>query len=166
MITLELVSAANAMIFKDVRLRALLDTPSAFSSTYTKESQLTDADWIARAAQWGGGRSTTYVALDEGGACGIASGMLDQSDASRAHLLSMWVAPAHRRLGVGRMLVEAVLAWALTNQVRTMQLLVTSNNEGALKFYQRLGFTLTGYTEPYANDPALSNYEMIRPVFS
>jgi ribosomal protein S18 acetylase RimI-like enzyme len=166
MIALELVTAANAMLFKDVRLRALCETPTAFSSTYAKESRLNDADWVARATQWNSERSTTYLALDKDGVCGIASGMVDQTEASRAHLLSMWVAPAHRRLGIGRMLVEAVLAWALTKNVRTMQLLVTSNNEGAIEFYQRLGFTLTGYTEPYANDRALSNYEMIRSISS
>jgi len=33
-----------------------------------------------------------------------------------------------------------------------------------LCFHQRLGFTLTGRTEPYANDPALIEYEMSRPI--
>ena len=44
-ITLELLTPQTALAFKDVRLRALLDSPSAFSSTYAAESQLTDADW-------------------------------------------------------------------------------------------------------------------------
>jgi ribosomal protein S18 acetylase RimI-like enzyme len=152
------------MIFKEVRLRALLDSPTAFSSTFAKESTLTDDDWVARVAQWSSGTSTTYLALDTGRACGIASGMLDQTDPSRAHLLSMWVAPTHRRMGVGRSLVEAVLAWARAKNVQAMQLLVTSNNDTAIQFYQRLGFTLTGYTGTYANDPALKDYEMIRSL--
>lgn len=152
------------MIFKDVRLRALLDSPTAFSSTFAKESTLTDDDWVARVAQWSSGTSTTYLALDTGRACGIASGMLDQSDPSRAHLLSMWVAPTHRLMGIGRSLVEAVLAWARAKNVQTMQLLVTSNNDTAIQFYRRLGFTLTGYTATYANDPALKDYEMIRSL--
>ena len=42
MITLEVVTLENAMVFKGIRLRALRDTPSAFSSTYADESQLTD----------------------------------------------------------------------------------------------------------------------------
>ena len=152
------------MIFKDVRLRALLDSPTAFSSTFAKESTLTDDDWVARVAQWSSGTSTTYLALDTGRACGIASGMLDQSDPSRAHLLSMWVAPTHRRMGIGRSLVEAVLAWARAKNVQTMQLLVTSNNDPAIQFYRRLGFTLTGNEATYANDPALKDYEIIRSL--
>jgi ribosomal protein S18 acetylase RimI-like enzyme len=164
MIRLEVICPANALLFKNVRLRALQDTPSAFSSTYAKESELTDADWVKRAVQWASGQSVGYLAIDAGSACGIASGMIDQDDAAWAHLYSMWVAPDHRRSGIGRMLVDSVLAWARTKNVRTIQLLVTSNNDDAIKFYQHLGFTLTGYIEPYANDPALSNYEMSRPI--
>jgi hypothetical protein len=43
---LEPVSVANAMVFRDVRLRALREDPSAFGSTYVGESRLTDAEWI------------------------------------------------------------------------------------------------------------------------
>ena len=165
MITLELITPQNAMLFKDVRLCALQDTPTAFSSTYAKESQLTDADWVARAAQWTNERSATYLAMDAEIPCGIASGMLDKDDAKRAHLLSMWVAPTHRRIGIGRSLVDVIVAWAGTQSVRVLQLLVTSNNDTAIRFYQRLGFEMTGWTEPYANDPTLSNYEMARSIF-
>ncbi|MGH7886606.1 MAG: GNAT family N-acetyltransferase [Candidatus Binatia bacterium] len=62
------------------------------------------------------------------------------------------------------MLVEAIIAWALAHNAQTIALLVTSNNNGAIEFYQRHGFSLTTYTEPYVNDPALSNYEMIRSI--
>ena len=110
MVTLEPLTPRLATLFKDVRLRALLDSPTAFSSTYAKEVNLTDDDWVKRATQWCNENSTTFLALDAGSACGIASGMLDQTDLSRAHLFSMWVAPTHRRMGIGRSLVEAVLA--------------------------------------------------------
>ena len=164
MISVELIAPQNAKLFKEVRLRALQDSPTAFSSTYAKESKLTDAEWLDRVALWNSATSTAYLALDQGNGCGIAGGMLDKEDEAGAHLLSMWVAPTHRRLGIGRMLVDAVITWARAWNVRTMQLLVTSNNDSAINFYQRLGFTLTGRTEPYANDPALSNFEMIRSL--
>lgn len=164
MVTLEPLTPRLATLFKDVRLRALLDSPTAFSSTYAKEVNLTDDDWVKRATQWCNENSTTFLALDAGSACGIASGMLDQTDLSRAHLFSMWVAPTHRRMGIGRSLVEAVLAWARTKNAQSMRLLVTSNNDTAIQFYQGLGFTLTGYAGIYANDPALKDYEMIRSL--
>jgi ribosomal protein S18 acetylase RimI-like enzyme len=40
-------------------------------------------------------------------------------------------------------------------------LTVTSVNHGAIRFYERLGFRKTGKTEPYPNDPAIFEYEML-----
>jgi len=164
MLALEPITPQNAMIFKAVRLRALQDTPSAFGSTYAKESQFTDADWIKRAVQWNGERSAAFLAMDVHIACGIVGSFLDQDDTTRAHLGSMWTAPTHRHRGIGRLLVNEVLGWARLHRARTLQLMVTSNNEPAILFYQRLGFTRTGRTEPYPNDPALIEYEMSRPI--
>jgi ribosomal protein S18 acetylase RimI-like enzyme len=97
-------------------------------------------------------------------ACGIAGSLLDQNDATRAHLLSMWTAPTHRQQGIGRLWVNDVLNWARGRDARTLHLMVTSNNEPAIRFYQRLGFTRTGRTEPYPNDPGVIEYEMSRPI--
>ena len=102
--------------------------------------------------------------MDGDTACGIAGSFLDQNDATRAHLLSMWTAPTHRQQGIGRLLVNDVLDWARGRDARTLQLMVTSNNEPAIRFYQRLGFTRTGRTEPYPNDPGVTEYEMSRPI--
>jgi ribosomal protein S18 acetylase RimI-like enzyme len=164
MIALELISSQNAQIFKDIRLRALQDSPNAFSSTYAEESKLTDADWVKRATQWSGAKSIGYLALDDRAAVGIAAGILNQTEPSRADLVSMWVASTHRRKGIGGMLVETVVAWARSQNAQVLLLLVTSNNHKAINFYQRLGFSLTGKTEPYRNDPSLLNYEMRRSI--
>jgi ribosomal protein S18 acetylase RimI-like enzyme len=50
------------------------------------------------------------------------------------------------------MLVNEVLDWARLRSARTSRLMVTSTNEPAILFYQRLGFALTGRTERYPND--------------
>jgi len=60
--------------------------------------------------------------------------------------------------------VNAIVEWARTHRVDRLELLVTSNNDGAVKFYQRLGFALTGITTPYVNDSTLSDCEMIRTI--
>jgi len=164
MIAIELISARNAPIFKDIRLRALQDSPTAFSSTFAEESNLTGGDWMKRAVQWSDAKSIGYLALDDCAAVGVAAGILNPNEPSRVDLVSMWVAPTHRRLGIGRTLVEAIVAWTRTQHVRILLLLVTSNNDTAINFYQCLGFSLTGKTEPYRNDPALLNYEMRRSI--
>jgi ribosomal protein S18 acetylase RimI-like enzyme len=163
-IAIEPITPLNAFVFKAVRLRALQDAPHAFGSTYAKESQLTDADWIQRVERWNGESGAGFLAMDQGIACGIAGSFLDQNDATRAQLIAMWTAPTHRQRGVGRLLVNAVLNWALGRNASMLQLMVTSINEPAIGFYERLGFTRTGRTEPYPNDPAVIEYEMSRPI--
>jgi LDH2 family malate/lactate/ureidoglycolate dehydrogenase len=96
MITVAPITSLNTFVFRDVRLRALREAPHAFSSTYARECQLTDADSIKRAERWNGGTGVGFVAMDESNACGIAGSFLDQEDAKRAQLVSMWTAPTHR----------------------------------------------------------------------
>ncbi len=162
MISLEPVTPQNVLTFKEVRLRALVDTPSAFSSTYARESQFTDDFWITREQQRDGQKSILYMAMDAQAVLGIAGCFIDSKDSTKADLISMWTDPAHRQKGIGRLLVDEIAAWARQRKALTLQLLVTSCNETAIAFYQRLGFTLTGHTEPYPNDPALIEYQMAR----
>ena len=164
MISIVQVTPANVQLFKAVRLLALQDAPYAFSATHSQESQLTDAEWIERTHRWNGEKGIGFLAIDGNEACGIAGAFLDPDDVACAKLVSMWTAPAYRRSGVGRLLVDEVTTWAAQRGARTLRLMVTSNNESAISFYQRLGFVRTGRTEPYPNDPAVIEYEMYRPT--
>jgi ribosomal protein S18 acetylase RimI-like enzyme len=163
-IAIKPVTPLNAFIFKAVRLRALQNAPHAFGSTYGKESQFADSEWLARVERMNGERGAGFLAMDGEAACGIAGAFLDQNDPTRVQLISMWTAPARRQQGIGRLLVNEVLHWAHRRNARTLLLMVTSNNEPAIRFYERLGFTRTGRTEPYPNDPAVLEYEMSRPI--
>lgn len=164
LITIEPITPQNIFLFKTVRLCALEDAPHAFSATYAEESQFADADWRQRAERMNGQRGAGFLAMDGDQACGMVGSLLDSSDGTRAQLVSMWTAPAHRHRGIGRLLVNEVLRWAHLRGVHTLLLMVTSNNEPAMRFYERLGFTRTGRTEPYPNDPGVIEYEMLRPV--
>jgi ribosomal protein S18 acetylase RimI-like enzyme len=163
MVILKRINKESALNLRDVRLRALQDTPSAFGSTYARESRWSVADWEERAAKGNGDRSATYLAWDGDEACGIAACFLDPDDHKMAHLVSMWVAPTHRRHGVGRLLVNRIIEWSRTRSAETLRLNVTSNNDVAIRFYERLGFAMTGNTQPDLNDPDLVELEMIRP---
>jgi ribosomal protein S18 acetylase RimI-like enzyme len=164
MLAITPITAQNVSLFKAVRLRALQEAPHAFGSTYAKESQLTDEDWIQRTVRWNGDKGIGFLALDGTDGCGIAGSFLDPQDATRAQLVAMWTDPAWRRRGVGRLLVNEVLGWAHSRSARALHLLVTSNNHSAISFYERLGFTRTGRTEPYPNNRSVIEYEMSRPV--
>jgi GNAT superfamily N-acetyltransferase len=164
MIALQRVKAENVEVFKRVRLRALAESPGAFGSTYAREAQFTDEEWLARVARWDGDSGVGFLAFEDGEACGIAGAFLDPEDGAGAHLVSMWTDTAHRQKGVGRLLVDAVADWARGRGALTLRLMVTSKNEGAIRFYERLSFAMTGHTEPYPNDASLIEYEMAKRI--
>jgi ribosomal-protein-alanine N-acetyltransferase len=64
------------------------------------------------------------------------------------------VLQAHRSVGVGSALINGLLAWSLAKRIRRIELNVFSNNPGAIRLYQRLGFREEGrkieavYVEP------------------
>jgi ribosomal protein S18 acetylase RimI-like enzyme len=164
MATLHQITSPLASSYKAVRLRALQDAPAAFATTYARESQFSEADWQQRAANLCTPRSIGYLAHHQNEYCGIAVAFLTEQNAQHAELRSMWAAPEQRRTSIGRLLVTAIQSWARHRGARTFQLLVTSNNLAAISFYERLGFTTTGRTELYPNDPSLIEYEMSKPI--
>jgi ribosomal protein S18 acetylase RimI-like enzyme len=164
MISIVPITRQNFLVFKSVRLRALQDSPFAFGSTYARESEFPDDEWLRRAENWNGVTGAGFLAIDENEACGIVGSFLHERDRTQAHLVSMWTAPTHRRMGVGDLLVRTAENWARSAGAKTMSLMVTSHNPSAQLFYERLGFKLTGAIEPWPNDPAFFEHEMSRQI--
>lgn len=162
MIRIEPVIESMVDVYRQTRLAALLDTPRAFGSTHARESAQSDAWWLDRARRATSKTQCVFLAFDDGIACGLAGAIVEPADRSRATLFSMWVAPTHRRLGVGEQLVYACSAWCRDQTIAAIDLMVTDWNTGAITFYERMGFKKTGRTEPYPNDPALLEIEMCK----
>ena len=161
MIAIKRITPETALVFKDVRLRALQESPTAFSSTFAKESQLPDEEWLSRAARWSeDGTDAIFLAFDDAAACGIVGSYVEEGKPGVAQIISMWVDPAYRRAGVGRSLIAAVIEWNRPCGVRELKLMVTSVNTSAIAFYERIGFRTTGVTGTYPNDAAIIEYEM------
>jgi ribosomal protein S18 acetylase RimI-like enzyme len=80
---------------------------------------------------------------------------------SRAHLVSVYVAPAHRGSGLTTRMVDDVCRWAREEAgVHRLHLYVHEDNVRARAFYRRYGFVETGATMPYDLDPAKLEIEM------
>ncbi|HMH83346.1 MAG TPA: ribosomal protein S18-alanine N-acetyltransferase [Gemmatimonadales bacterium] len=78
------------------------------------------------------------VALSRGSVVGY---VVAQRAADEGEILNLGVAPAHRRQGVGRALVEGVLRLLAARGVRHVYLEVRESNAGARQLYQSLGFS-------------------------
>jgi GNAT superfamily N-acetyltransferase len=75
---------------------------------------------------------------------GLAWGRVDDADVEVVNVYQMWVAPSHRRLGVGQLLLSAIVEWARVLKVRQVVLTVTRGDTSASRLYARAGFETIG----------------------
>lgn len=135
--------------YRDLRLRALQDSPDAFGSTLQRESAFRDELWAERIER--GARSPTDLPLvarlgDE--MIGLTWGRVQESDPGDVHVYQVWVAPEHRGRGVGQALLDAMIEWARAAGARQISLEATCGNTPAMRLYTRAGFLPVGDPEP------------------
>lgn len=91
-------------------------------------------------AAYGSGR-TIVVRSDDG--TPVGTGTLLPRPGSTAEVVRMSVTASARRLGVGRLIVDELLATACHWGVERVVLETTSTWEDAIEFYRRCGFVVT-----------------------
>lgn len=83
------------------------------------------------------------------GSRSVVGFVLMRSVAGEAEVLTIAVAPSHRRRGVGRAMLEEVFRKLYRDRVEAVFLDVDAGNEGALALYRRLGFSKVGERKGY-----------------
>ena len=133
----------------------LEESPDAFGSTFEAENASADAEWAKRLV-FGvdSSQDLPLIAEIEGEPIGLAWGRIEPSEPEIASLYQMWVAPGRRRLGTGRMLLEAVIAWATASNAHSLMLSVTCDNIAAHRLYLQRGFEQIGEPEPLRSESA------------
>jgi len=135
----ERLNANEGPRLRAIRLRALLDAPDAFGSIFEEAAARPAEDWSRQVLDL-----PTFVAVVNDLDVGMVRGARDETRAGTAWLISMWVAPEVRRLGVGGCLVDAVIAWARSSRVNRLLLDVADTNPAAIALYERKGFQRNG----------------------
>jgi GNAT superfamily N-acetyltransferase len=147
--TIRAFSVDEWRAYRDLRLRALADSPDAFGSTLAEETGRLDTEWARRLASSADSRvNLPLVAEVRGEPIGLAWGRIDTSAPDVATLYQMWVAPSHRGVGAGQMLLEAVIAWARARNASSLDLGVTCGDSPARRLYERAGFKPMGEPQP------------------
>jgi ribosomal protein S18 acetylase RimI-like enzyme len=151
------IAAGEADTLREVRLRALADTPLAFGSTHACEAAYPRERWTTWASDSAdGARQATHFAIasESDAVVGLVVTVIDAEDAALAHLFAMWVAPEARNRGAGGALVAASVAWATARGAARLRTSVTVGNDGAARLYARAGFHDTGLREPLGHSDA------------
>jgi ribosomal protein S18 acetylase RimI-like enzyme len=140
-------------VYRDLRLRALADSPAAFGSNHAEESQRADEAWAARLAAPALGnyqQGWPLAAVVDGVPAGLAWVKLDGAGATTASIYQVWVAPEARGRGVGAALLDAAIDWARTRRATAVRLDVTVDIGAAERLYRRMGFVDVGAPVPMA----------------
>jgi [ribosomal protein S18]-alanine N-acetyltransferase len=89
----------------------------------------------------------------------LAGFILSELDGPLAHIITLDVAEAHRRSGVGTLLLNAAENSLSAQGVRTVFLETAVNNHTAVKFWSRHGYIKEGILKRYYLD-SIDGYEM------
>jgi L-amino acid N-acyltransferase YncA len=145
------LAAEDAEAWRAVRLEALQREPDAFGATYGEEAAR-PVDWFRERVS---APDPIFGGFADGALIGTAGYHRDHElkQAHRAHVWAVYVAPAHRRQGVARSVMQALTAEASANRISRLVLGVTAGSAGPYDFYRSLGFA------PYGIEPDAKRYE-------
>ncbi len=136
------IQAADWPQWRDLRLRALQDAPSAYGSTYAREAAFGEADWRGRLEDPG---QVAVLARTGGSTVGMGAAFTDLP--GWLHVVAMWVDPLWRGRRVGHRVLDDVRAFADERGLR-LHLDVALGNQAARTSYLRYGFVPTKETRP------------------
>ncbi|NUR63526.1 MAG: GNAT family N-acetyltransferase [Catenulispora sp.] len=166
--TVRRTTAEEWQEFRELRLEALLDSPTNFGQTHEQALAIPDAQWQERAqTNAESDVQAFYVAVDDATGRMVGSwGVMPHFTRPGTHVvLGVYVRPEARGTDVARRLNEACIDFARTTDAKELTLLVRDDNDRGRRFYEREGFELTGDSEPHNLDPTHDLLEMRYPTF-
>lgn len=152
------IRAGEGPALREIRLRALAESPSAFGSTLAREQAFDQALWASRARESSAGSAAaTFVVEDASGDwLGLVTVLGPTHEAADdptcAKLVSMWIAPEARRQGIAQKLVQAAVEFATKIGAQALCLAVTRSSTAARQLYEKFGFVPAleeGYEESH-----------------
>lgn len=139
-ITIRHISADEFDIFRRIRLEALRAEPSSFASSAEDWEVLSDEEWRRRLTD------PVFVAFRDNEPVGVMGLMRQRSSkmTHRATLIMVYVRKDLRGVGLAKDLLDTVIAYALSEGIVQIELIVSSENPKAIGFYRREGFSEIG----------------------
>jgi ribosomal protein S18 acetylase RimI-like enzyme len=166
------IRAGEGPALREIRLRALAESPSAFGSTLAREQAFDEALWANRAEESSRGSvATTFVVEDARGSWQGLVTVLGPTheaadDPTCATLVSMWIAPEARRQGLAKKLVQAAVEFATSIGAPTLRLAVTRSSTAARQLYETFGFEPAREESYEESHPCHGEIQMTLPLSS
>lgn len=141
------LNSQDVNAYRDLRLQALRESPTAFGSSYEQETCFPLTNFAARLCPNDDSASGIFGAFSDSNRLIGMLGFLRESRLKRAHIGSLWsmyVLPEFRNQGVGAALLDRALSHARQLALRQIVLTVTANNLAACSLYRSRGFERFG----------------------
>ena len=148
-ITVRVLDESEWSVYRDVRLRALAESPGSFTATLADEADRDEQFWRDRMTR-------SHWLLAESGPVpqGIVSLGPYEQETSAAEVFGLYVVPEARGTGVAWRLVEAAATLAAQQAYLRLYYWVGTDNGRAVGFANNFGFRITDYRRPArASDP-------------
>lgn len=132
-------------VLREVRLKALADSPDSFEETAAEAESRSDDYWtdLVDPVSVSDYAQLLVAETDEV----VVSMAFVRVDNDRiAHVGSMWVHPSYRLSGIGQKMLDNATAFAQRVGAKSMELWVSAEDPGARQFYEADGYRLTGET--------------------
>jgi len=141
---------ADAANFRELRLGALLDSPTSFSMDYERASQQSIKYWEERLIL-DDHESALFFAENNAHLIGMTGIVRGVSPKTRhgADIWGVYVMPQWRGLRVADEMICSCKDWAQARGIVILRLAVVATNQSAIRCYERCGFVTYG-TEPRA----------------
>jgi RimJ/RimL family protein N-acetyltransferase len=175
--TLHSPSEDDWQSIRDLRIRAVTDTPIAFLETLEHAVEADETDWRQRARRNVDDDSTQIVAIDPDGRwigsmiCFINEGSppyvaARQPGPRRANLVGVFVDPEWRGdAGVTDALLGEIGRWVTDEKgLQQLYLHVSADNPRARRSYEKRGFVTTGVVDRIPDRPDDREIEMVAPL--
>lgn len=142
-ITIRQSNVSDAASFRELRLGALLDGPTAFSMDYDKASAQSLKHW-EDTLRMDEEESAIFFAENNGSLVGMTGVARGRSPKTR-HAADVWgvyVTPQWRGFHIAEKMIRSCLEWAKARNVVIARLGVTTINKSAIRCYERCGFKI------------------------
>ena len=120
---------------KDLRLRALADSPRAFGSTLEGTKDKPEETWLKQI-------ENTYTYAIEAEGQFVALAVFRKDDDGVWTINGVWTDPKFRRRGLSKKLFSEILKQAEELSVKTIELSVNATQSDAIELYKQSGFEI------------------------
>jgi RimJ/RimL family protein N-acetyltransferase len=141
-------SLADAVQFRELRLDALQDSPTAFSADYQTNADHPISFWAGRVKPDPYG--TIFFAEHDSKLIGMTGIRMGESPKTKhgGYIWGVYIRAEWRGLRIAEELIKICIEWAKGQDIELVKLGVVSSNTSAIRCYERCGFKVYG-TEPH-----------------